>query len=156
MDLVLIGVAAYLLAFLFLFPPLAGFWILRLIRLLRLRRRGNRAEGTAVSVPKGGVPVNAAGTAVGEAPPTERSGGKQRLVVRFETGGGRTVDAKPGLALAFARARPGQRVTVVYDPARPPRADIVDWRARIRVHQLIIASVAVVCLVLGAAALGVF
>lgn len=156
MDLVFIGIAAYLLMFLLLFSPLAGFWIFRLTRLLRLRRRGNRAEGTAVSVPKRGVRVNAAGTAVGEAPPGEPSGGKQRLAVRFETDDGRTIDAKPGLALAFAGARSGRRVTVVYDPAKPLRVDIVDWKARVRVHQLIIAFVAVVCFVLSATSIGLF
>ena len=148
----LVVVALHVLLFLILFALLGGFWLFRLVRLTRLRRHGERAEGMIVSVPERA----GRGSGAGEAPPRGDGGAKQRVVVRFETGDGRTVEAKRGLALRLAGIGPGRRVTAVYDPDRPWRADIIESKARIRAHQVIVAFAALVCFWLSGSSIGLF
>lgn len=49
---------------------------------------------------------------------------RYRLVVQFETPGGRVVTFSPSISMRPAPAEVGARLAVVYDPAQPERAQI--------------------------------
>ncbi|GAA4066123.1 DUF3592 domain-containing protein [Actinomadura miaoliensis] len=107
----------------------AGVW--SLAERVRLQLRGARAPGVIVGR------ADAAGTAPGIA---GRSG-----MFRFRTPDGREIEVTSSV-YSFPGPRPGKRITVVYDPARPYRG-----AERAGVHLVLMLAVYPLVVAIGAA-----
>lgn len=87
-----------------------GLGVAGLRRDLSLRRGGARAQGEIVSISTSRNP---------------KGGGLSHPVVRWDTDDGRTMVVKAAIGRSWVgRFRPGKRVLVHYDPARPERMRI--------------------------------
>ncbi len=113
-----------------------GAYVIRTGR--RLRRYGRGAPGTVVRL---------------RWESNDHGGGRFYPTFRFRTEDGREIEAESDLGANPAPAREGQRVTVVYDPARPQRARIDSMLGGGAVHGPLFVAFGVVVTLVAAAVL---
>ncbi|GAB3460767.1 hypothetical protein GCM10027570_46050 [Streptomonospora sediminis] len=112
-----------------LWAALSVFSAKQTAKLLRLRRTGERAPGTVVSVQS----------------ERDDGAGVREVRFRFETREGRVMETSPSGKSAFNRLRSGQSITVAYDPADPLNAEIIDSKAQLVSYVFVALAAALAC-----------